>query len=140
MDKTKILVAMNHELTPEQLQELDRVYGNPKIFYLKDVNHPLFRQLEQCPSDEGNLRNLADHLAEEMKEFDYTILPIGTPAFNFLLPLYLAWNDALFGADLRLMRFKVLFAFSTRNVVEKRNDDGTIEKKVIFKHEKFIQL
>ncbi len=125
----KILKAMNHELTIKQLDELQELFGETKIFDLNTTNPNLFNNISRITL-ESNLNDLTNEFIKTIADSDIVILPIGSPAFMFMLAKKLSvCNDKRF-----------LFAHTDRKVVEKTNEDGTVTKTSVFEHQKFIVL
>lgn len=122
----RLLVAIQHRLTNEQLEEL-KLLGFTNVKTLEEANPPLFKALSNTPSSEGELDKLATELAQTSANFDAVVLPIGSPAFNFLI-------------SRKLNNKGVLFAHSERVSIEEPNEDGSIIKKSVFKHIKFIKF
>ena len=120
----KILKAIQHQLTSEQILELNEKFNNPEIINFSDVNPELFKKIANSPSDVRELSNLAEEFGKFCNMYDGVVLPIGSPAFNHML------------------RFKiivpVLFAHSERQSVDELQPDGSVKKINIFKHVKFI--
>lgn len=121
--KNKILWCPQHQPTAEQLSEL-----NSEVVNLKDVmSEDIYKKLLNCPGDPMELGSLVDAMVEICHRFSKVVLPIGSPAFNFILsPL--------------LRRVKVLFAHSERVSVDEPQADGSVKKVAIFRHLKFIEL
>lgn len=128
--KKKLLVCINHELTPQQLEEL-REWD---IRYLKEVDDLLFRSLTQCPGDVTNVVALAANLCD-MIEYDFfsgVLLPIGSPALMF--------SFAREVGDHLPPGIEFLFSHSVRDSVDVTQEDGSVVKKAVFKHSHFISL
>lgn len=121
-----VLVCMQHKLTDEQLKELNDL-GFNNIHQLKDVDNELFNQVANCPVDETELTKLAKQLERVVKDFDAIVLPIGSPAFNFVF-------------NRLLSNIRVLFAHSERVATGTTQPDGTVTKNVLFKHIRFINF
>lgn len=122
MEKIKILWCPQHQATAEQLAEL-----SSEVVNLKDVSEDIYNKLLNCPGDPMELGSLVDAMVEICHRFSKVVLPIGSPAFNFILsPL--------------LRRVKVLFAHSERVSVDEPQADGSVKKVAIFRHIKFIEL
>ena len=121
MEKT--LVAMQHKLQEVQERELLETGFQPAE---SDAFNKLKAELSNLTFD-ANLPELAYKFVSLLKEeqFDAVLLPIGSPAFNFLLAQQLAQ-----------LKIVVLFAHSERIVSSA--DDGT--KTVKFVHQGFILL
>jgi len=125
----KVLVSMQHTLTPAQVQDL-----GVSLTYLKDLDSDLYNKLCNCPTERHELIDLACALLNQMYSFDIIVWPIGSPAFQFALTEYLL--------DARKYRDTptVLFSHSIRKSIEKTKDDGTIEKVSVFEHVKYIEM
>ena len=123
MEKRKTLVAMQHALQPAQSQEL-----SARGYTLADSSafNELKAELSNLKFD-ANLHRLANEFVSilEIEGFNAVVLPIGSPAFCFVLSNLLADT-----------KIAVLFAHSERIVTA--NEDGT--KTVQFEHQGFIRL
>lgn len=136
--KKLILWCPVHTPTPEQLGDLKGF----EIIRLEDISPPLFRELANCPDEPQRLEEMAKRLSVLIKDKIYTktVLPVGSPAFNFILPLALIREDAWYGADSLGCRFHIMFSHSVKESVESHNSDGSVTKTSVFKHRKFIEL
>ena len=126
----KILVTMQHKLTMDQLLELGEKYPNYTIETLEGMNPSLFKSVANCSNKVEDLLHNAVALALLINSYEAVILPIGSPAFNYLL------SNKLF--ELKY-EGAVLFAHSERVSVEKVVN-GTVVKTNEFKHINFIKL
>jgi hypothetical protein len=119
-----------HRATLEQLAELAEWPGG-ELFLLSEQAPELFARLTDCPSDVKSLHNMAEELIEVARRLrcKYVVLPIGSPAFNFVL-----------APKLERRRFHVGFAHSRRESQDVPQPDGTVKKVSLFRHEKFIWL
>ena len=82
----KVLSIMAHELSQEQRDDFARSNEGIVVFQqLKDVNDILYKDLIQCSPYINDLESLAEEIAILSNEYDAIILPIGSPAFMFLL-------------------------------------------------------
>lgn len=128
----KFLNCTLHELTEGQKKAIESLNCS-QIDNLKDINQDLFKKLSNCPSDPEELIVLVRELLNTFKGYKYIHLPIGSPAFMWLLSIY--------AHDTRhLEEHNYLFSHSTRVSEEIVKPDGTIEKKQIFMFERFIEL
>ncbi len=128
----KLLVLIQHDLTPAQLEELKEY----EIVYLRDCAPQLFAQIANSPDDIARLHILAEHLLEAVKiQGAKTILrPLGSPAFNSVLDRHL--DKAEYECDY----IRSLFSHSERISVDEPQADGSVVKKSVFKHVKFIEI
>jgi len=126
-----ILNTMQHSLTNQQSDQLtDMGHDWDSIVSLKELDPDLFAGVSNCPADERILQMLAERLANVIMDgYEAVILPIGSPAFMFIL-------SRSFGS----VRPKFLFAHTERMSEDQRQDDGTVKKVSIFKHIKWIVL
>ena len=82
----KVLSIMAHELSQYQRDDFARSNeGIVDIQQLKDVNEALYKELTQCSPFINDLESLAEEIALIATDYDAIILPIGSPAFMFLL-------------------------------------------------------
>lgn len=116
-----VLWCPQHAPTEEQLKELDSV-----VCYLKDISPDLFKELQN--TGEKNLGFYASKLLDMFALYDIVVLPIGSPAFVFVLGDLIP-ND---------VKHKIVFAHSERESVDIPQPDGTVVKKSVFKHIKFF--
>ncbi len=124
----KALVCLAHTLVPAQEAELKGKFKVEKIEYLKDVSGSLFQKLTNCQPETTWLKDTAKELFRLCSKYDYIILPIGSPAFMWVFA-----TEAV-GA------ISALFAHSVRKSFDVVKGDGTVEKKSVFEHVKFIEL
>ena len=119
----KILIAMQHNLQQGQTEELLESGFQPTE---SEAFNALKPELSNINFD-ADLHELADKFVSLLEEekFDAVLLPIGSPAFNFVLAQELAQTN-----------IQVLFAHSQRLVT--LADDGS--KNVVFVHQGFIFL
>ena len=131
MEKNKkVLWLPQHTPTPEQLKELEE---RGTIEYLKEISPKLFGKLANSPSSLKELSDLADELYTLCQKYYTVVLPIGSPAFNFLFAsMYNTLGEAKMAGYHR--NFVCAFAHTERLSVD--NPDGT--KTIKFKYEKFI--
>lgn len=131
METKEILWVLQHTPTPAQIQEL----GNGSITMLSEIEPKLYTALANSPSEYNELCKLADQLYQVCQRYDTVVLPIGSPAFNFIFASsYNTLGESLMAGYHR--NFVCAFAHSKR--VSQDNPDGT--KTVRFNHEKFIYL
>ncbi len=139
----KILWTPAHEPLPEQVEEL-----GGEIYLLKDIAPDLYTNLVQCPAEKETLERLARTLFSLSREFDVVILPIGSPAFIFMLGAEVLYQSMQVGHtghelvpdwdEFDRLKKKFLFAHSKRVSKEEKKEDGSVEKVSIFRHEKFF--
>lgn len=122
-----VLVALVHNLTPAQIEELSKL---GKVELLKDVKPGLFDQLSNCPGVASELEILASNFLAVTDNYRHVVLPIGSPAFNAILNVMGGEN----------FKNKCLYAHSERKSVEKINEDGTVQKQTIFEHQYFFNI
>lgn len=123
MKKTKkILWCPQHTPTQEQVKEL---LG--EIYFLKDVDPKLYQSLSNTGTED--LVHLAFQFKKLWTAYDHVVLPIGSPAF-----IYVLGNNDIPGAT----KSKVLFAHSVRESIDIPQADGSVLKKAVFRHVKFF--
>lgn len=121
----KLLWCSAHTPTQEQMTSLQEM---GEVTFLKDVKPSLQEKINNCPSDEMELLDLATSLSVFQTRHDYTLVQIGgSPMFLFLC------GDAI-------NRKNVLFAHSERVSIDTPQEDGSIVKTSVFKHVKWIQF
>lgn len=134
----KVLVCMQHNLTPDQIAGLGQY---DEIVLLKDIDPELFMDLCNTPSTKKELHKLACKLSRIANEsvndfriYDGVVLPIGSPAFMFIFA-------RLFAIVAQSSHMPVvLFSHSERASVDLVQTDGSILKQSIFIHVKWIEL
>ena len=126
-----ILICMQHQLTEEQLTELNILDTQVKIEYLKDVDLTLFNNVANSPSDIRELAIVAQEMENLCRNYNKVLLPIGSPAFMFCLASVIATRQP---------KTRFLFSHSERQSIEAPGPGGVVEKKIIFKHVKFIEI
>lgn len=122
--------CMQHDLTSDQISDLNLLYDNAEILNLKDTHIW------------GKIKESADNvygLQEQVKEFIMSfpvekdiialILPVGSPAFMFLL----AWQ-------LQTSQVDILFAHSDKMSEDISQPDGSIKKISVFKFKHWIKF
>ena len=124
----KVLNLLAHSLTADQASEL----AEHEVVSLAAIAPDLAKFAAQCPDDRALLRKVARELATLCSEFDQVIAPIGSPAFMAEF-FALIGTDAEFGITVG----NFIFAHSVRESVEVEIN-GTVEKKVVFKHVRFF--
>lgn len=127
---TTVVWASPHNLTEEQLEAL----RFSKVEFLKEINPELFNELCNSPSDAIGLSKLAEKLCKEMSG-KAIIQPAGSPAFQCALG-----KEIEARRNLSLPTPKVIYAHSKRVSVDEMQEDGTVKKVSIFKHEGWIFL
>jgi hypothetical protein len=127
MRKIKLLVAMQHALTDEQMKQIescDRLGAPIEVEYLKNVDTELFDKLSSLTGSE-DLYRLAKELHNTIIKggFVGAVLPIGSPAFmaEFVCVGYTDYSK----------QPAMIFAHSDRISVD--NGDGTKTTKFIHK-------
>lgn len=132
----KILVVMQHQFTPEQLEELK----DDRLVYLKDCAPQLFAQIANSPADLERLEKLAEDLVEAtgIQGCSIMLRPLGSPAFNSVLDRRLLFRDERLEEGEE--RISSMFAHSERVSIDEPQPDGSVVKKSIFKHVKFIKI
>jgi len=128
----KYLWASIHKPIKVQLEQLK---GN--IIYLKD-NLSLYNKMINNDPD-ADLKELALELLTYAKELsvDYIVQPSGSPAFQLCLGVELG-IDMGTGYEY-YSSIGILYAYSVRVSEDITQEDGTVKKVSIFKHEKFIE-
>lgn len=121
-----ILNTVNHPLTEQQIKELSDSFG--KIEHLKEVNHPLFKKLENSPREKSELVSIAFELLRFMLENKYNTihLPVGSPAQQFII-----------GKVFAKAKFSIVFSYSERESYDSPKPDGSVEKKSRFVYRGF---
>ena len=131
----KVLVCFQHALTTEQSVSLGS-YG--EVSHLRDVDPDLFARLCNTPGETERLRSLAHELhyvaIGDMLNYDYVVLPIGSPAFMFMFSGVCKTLGGMMPEPV------YLFAHSVRDSVDEPQADGSIVKRSIFRHEKWIEM
>ena len=127
----KILIALQHQLTEEQLTELNTLGTQVEIEYLKDVNAELFSNVANSPDNVRDLAIAAQEMENLSRGYDKVLLPIGSPAFMFCFSSVVATRQP---------KTRFLFSHSERQSIEAPGPGGVVEKKMIFKHVKFIEI
>lgn len=117
-----------HTLTPAQIAAAEQ-FG--QVVEFRDLNPDLFGRLAQMQGDE-DLHELANEFVEWLITLELPIilhLPIGTPAFMYVLAQQLAraW-------------VKTVFSFSLRRSEDVPQPDGTIRKQQVFDFQKFLEI
>jgi len=124
---------MNHVLMESQINELKEKFQVNEIIELDKRSPELFEKLSSLNGDE-NLQELVEHLLSIISQFDYAILPIGSPVFMFKLA-----SEYSFQRYDSEIQTKILFAHSERKVIE-TIENNIVTKKSIFCHKKFIKI
>jgi hypothetical protein len=128
----KILIAIAHKLSMDQLLELGSLYPDYCIETLEGVNPSLHKTLSlSCPDNVNELNKLALELCDILTDYAVVLLPIGSPAFNFALAINIHSNKN------KIWSLEVLFSHSEKVSVEKVVDNKTVKTNE-FKHKKFI--
>lgn len=125
----KLLKVMQHSLTGEQLSQLGK---NTQIIELSEINNQLFNKMASSPSTTEGVVETAKEFYEFLKEaedIDGVILPLGSPSLMFQI--------AVFIGDYQI---PVLFSHSERVSVDEIQEDGSIKKVSVFRHQNWITL
>lgn len=128
-----IINTMQHQLTAIQIRNLENSsIGNNDIVSLKEIDNGLFTELANCPADVNKLYELAARLTSIIndKKPEAVILPIGSPAFMFILSKEIGMNN----------RTRFMFSHTERNSVDEHQPDGSIVKRVVFNHVKWLSV
>lgn len=120
-----ILWCPQHQPTKRQLEELPK----HKINLLSEIDSELFKSLSSLEAD-SDLDQLTDKLIKIISVNTHVVLPIGSPAFMFLLSTKLSRINFHYKT--------ILFAHSKRVSEETISPEGEIIKNSKFIHEKFI--
>lgn len=145
-----VINLTQHNLTQDQISDLEKFYPGHDILNFKDFDPPMFEKLSQTPGNVDEIRNLAveffNWLEKKIveKNIAAVILPIGSPAFIFALGmLYQSKIEEAYEKDeinKPILKPDILFSHSERTTIEETNSDGQVIKKSIFKHVKFLNL
>ena len=124
------LWASPHKPQSGQLKMLDGA-----VYFLEEVHPELFDKICNMTFD-TNIIKLADELLAYCLNNNYQVLvqPGGSPAFQATLGLLKAENN------INAMKLGICWSFSKRVSEDIPQDDGTIKKVAIFKHEGFVYL
>jgi len=135
MEKTmnRTLVLIQHELTNDQMDDFERLYGDSVFNPISDVDRELFESLKSMNAD-SDIKGLVHRVKRHMDSYDFVIMPIGSPYFNAMLFIHLGMMKGT-SHDMEKSP-KVLFSHSDSVSVD--NADGT--KTVSFKHVKWLEL
>lgn len=119
-----ILSIVQHDLNDGQLRGLYRAG-----FDVIDLpEEEIASKLKQSPSDEEELHALARAILTNHGHTNI-LCPGGSPAFN-----------AIFSSMALEQGRTLWFSHSVREFKEVVKEDGSVEKKNVFKHQKFIQI
>lgn len=126
--KLKVLWTLNHNMTDDQLSDLNSLFDDSvTVDVLKNINSNLAIELANTPGDINLLRILANALLTTGKDYDFIVMPVGSPAFQ---DVFHSVN-----ANYGIPR---LYSHSVRQSVDNTNADGTITKTSVFKHMSWI--
>lgn len=119
---------MQHALTPEQNKDFALAKS---VSTLREIDPVLFAKLANISPtiSSGELRLLANELAQLLRGYDVAILPIGSPEFGMVLASvmgYIAYSGELIAT--------CVFARSERVSVDEAQPDGSVIKKSVFQH------
>ena len=122
----KLFLLFSHSLTHEQLKDATEVLRVEKIIYLPEDLQKIWSNIDPI-GELGTepLEKIASWLKEHGNEGDFVLIQ-----GEFGATFYLA--DFCFSSD-----FIPIYATSKRIYEEKINDNGTIERKHVFKHVNF---
>lgn len=128
-----IFVLMNNDLTQEQIDDLADNHGVDEIFYPSDELRNKWANIQP----ELSTKELKEYLKDieawiDLKSFkcDGAII-VGEQTASLIMQ-----NHFLLDFDDTVL----LFATTKREVVEEKQDDGSIVKKSIFKHIRFREV
>ena len=129
----KLMWCSAHTPTNEQLLELNAKFPNGDLVYLKDVDANMFNAMSNTPDNSGDLHELALAVCDFAckHEVDYLVQPGGSPAFQVALGV--TKTNYATAPDL-------MYAHSERVSIDKHEEDGSVTKTSVFKHQKFIVM
>lgn len=83
----RILNTTDSEMSPEQISELDKVLQGQQFHVenMFDVAPERYASIVNAPGDLGELWRLAGEFANFIRGYDVVHLPIGSPAFQFIV-------------------------------------------------------
>ena len=131
-----IINTMQHTLTEKQVLDLFGLVGERQsVVLLKDLEAELFAKLANSLADEKELSSLAIDLINVIRKNnpEAMIMPIGSPAFMFSFGMAVGRLEAECWT-------KFLFSHTERESVEEKQADGTITKKTVFDHKKWLHI
>ena len=157
MKKILFLNLTNHSLTKEQLEAIEGLEKEKEVIIINFsdlVSHSnmitvprvvakevekLLPKLRQSPAYESELYGVVSALYDILDvigqmDWDrvYVHMPTGSPSFMFLVAY--TWDVRLS----YLEKVYPVFSHTKREVTEIKKADGSVEKRTIFKFEKFI--
>jgi len=131
-----------HPLSDEQKEVAREELGVKDFFEFKEIAPSFFSKLINSPDSADEIEKLAKKTMITMVEIMaqppmlldiwYFHLPVGSPAFNFVLSSLL-YNDEEF-------KGKILFSHSERVSKEITLPDGSVKKDSVFSFKKFIRF
>lgn len=123
-----IIVCMQHALSPEQQLDLASAKS---LSTLREVNPELFGKLSNISPtiSMGELRLMANELAQLLRSYDCAILPIGSPEFGMVLASVMG-AIAFHGEHIATC----VFSRSERISVDEAQPDGSVIKRSVFQH------
>ena len=127
------LWASVHKPMPEELQEIAQSAEKTTVVYLDAVNPDLLHKLSNIPEDVEvkDLAKIAEEILKYCVKQKYILVQCaGSPMFHKVLGLYSGSYPEV----------KIWDAHSVRKSVDVPQEDGTILKKSIFKHIKFLKF
>lgn len=128
----KLLWCCQHAISAEQRKDL----SDFQISFLSEENPVLFKSLSNCPASSIALQDLAFQLSLECTKFDIAIMPIGSPAFQFIF----AYKVCEMNIGDKELAVGIWFAYSERDSYDEVQEDGSTKKVSIFKHIGWIKL
>ena len=127
---SKVIWCSVHTPTTEQLEELESWLDEGELLYLKDINPVLFDTLVNSPSMSYELLGLAKTLDELAREMNAILVqPSGSIAFQYMFGKVAMTNFYV---------TSVLYSHSKRVSEDVPQEDGSVKKISIFKHECFV--
>lgn len=127
---SKVIWCSVHTPTTEQLEELESWLDEGELLYLKDINPVLFDTLVNSPSMSYELLGLAKTLHELAREMNAILVqPSGSIAFQYMFGKVAMTNFYV---------TSVLYSHSKRVSEDVPQEDGSVKKISIFKHECFV--
>ncbi|REJ16216.1 MAG: hypothetical protein C6W57_08900 [Caldibacillus debilis] len=124
----KMFVIMSHVLTEDQVKQIYKLFSIKTIVYLPENLKKIWMEIPA----EGKwkkewIKDITFWLSDQLEIGDKVIVQ-GEPGACFFL---VAW--------LQQKGIEVYYATTERNIVEQKNEDGSVILKRIFKHVTFRQ-
>jgi hypothetical protein len=120
----KVLIAIAHKLTQEQMQEL----SDYELIYLEKIDEKLFYNLKEIV-DFQNIAVYARMLFNHAVQYKATVLPIGSPRFM-----------AAFTSHCETISGRLFFSDSLKESTTKKDDSGKVVKTSTFRHIAFRNI